>query len=111
MLSMAQAAAETGVSKSTILRAIRAGRLSATRLDDGRFEIDPAELMRVYAPTPRGAPLQMEHHASPTDALVTQLREQLAELRADRDAWREQAQRLVLAPPPPRKRWSLFGRS
>src|SRR4051812_7141493 len=47
-LSLRQAARTAGVSKSTISRAIQAGRLSATRSDDGGWSIDPAELCRVY---------------------------------------------------------------
>lgn len=49
-LSLRDAAAQTGVSKTTILRAIRSGRLSAPRNDDGGYAIDPAELFRVYPP-------------------------------------------------------------
>ena len=49
-LSLREAAEQTGVSKSTVFRAIRAGKLSAARTADGNFEIDPAELFRVYAP-------------------------------------------------------------
>lgn len=51
-LSLRQAATETGTSKSTILRAIQGGRLSAPRTDDGGYSIDPAELFRVYPPKP-----------------------------------------------------------
>lgn len=49
--SISQAAKETGLSKSTISRAIKAGRISALRQDDGAYLIEPAELFRVY---PRG---------------------------------------------------------
>jgi hypothetical protein len=47
-LSLREAAEQAGPSKSTIWRAIKAGRLSATRTDDGGFAIDPAELFRVF---------------------------------------------------------------
>src|SRR3954447_24895228 len=49
-LSLRSAAVQAGVSKTTIVRAIRAGRLSAPRNDDGGYAIDPAELFRVYPP-------------------------------------------------------------
>ena len=49
MYSLAQAAKATGKSKPTIARAIKAGRLSATRADDGSYTIDPAELARVFS--------------------------------------------------------------
>jgi len=48
MLSLSDAARETRVSKSTIYRAVKSGKLSAKRNDDGEYEIDPAELFRVF---------------------------------------------------------------
>lgn len=48
-MTVGQAAKITGFSKPTIARAIKAGRLSAQRKEDGSYEIDPAELARVYA--------------------------------------------------------------
>jgi hypothetical protein len=41
------------VTKSTISRAIKDGRLSATKNEHGHFQIDPAELFRVYEPIER----------------------------------------------------------
>lgn len=52
-LSLSQAAKATGRSKSTIGRAIKSGRLSATRNDDDTFSIDPSELFRAF---PQGGP-------------------------------------------------------
>ena len=49
-LSLREAAEQAGSSKSTIWRAIKSGRMSVTRLDDGGFAIDPAELFRVFQP-------------------------------------------------------------
>lgn len=43
-----QAARACGRSKSTILEAIKSGRLSAYRNDINQWEIQPAELFRVY---------------------------------------------------------------
>src|SRR3954447_323254 len=57
-LSLRQAARTAGVSKSTISRAIQAGRLSASRSDDGGWSIDPAELCRVYPPAPLLVPAE-----------------------------------------------------
>ncbi len=48
MLTLGQAARLTGTSKTTLTRAIKAGRLSASRREDGGYRIDPAELSRVY---------------------------------------------------------------
>jgi hypothetical protein len=69
--SLGQAAKETGLDKSTISRAIKSGRLSAQRKDGGSgYEIDPAELFRVFPPASREqAPLSMLTDA-PTDVLL-----------------------------------------
>jgi hypothetical protein len=50
--SLGQAAKATGKSKPTIQRAIKTGRLSAVRKDDGSYQIEPAELHRVFSPLP-----------------------------------------------------------
>jgi hypothetical protein len=48
--SLKQAAEATGKTKPTILRAIQSGKISAKKDDHGEWEIDPAELHRVYQP-------------------------------------------------------------
>ena len=53
-LTLNQAAREAGRSKATLLAAIRGGRLSAPKDELGRYQIDPAELFRVYPPTTQG---------------------------------------------------------
>ncbi len=47
-LSLSAAAKQAGKSKTTLTRAIKSGKLSATRHEDGSYSIDPAELSRVY---------------------------------------------------------------
>jgi hypothetical protein len=112
--TLGTAAKASGIAKSTVLRAIRNHRISATRSDTGDWEIDPAELHRVFpaAPTARNTEQSSVDHcavrgATPekrdeTALLEAQLaglkevaelmRRQLDDLRQDRDAWREQAQ-------------------
>ena len=99
-----------GVSKSTIQRAIKSGRLSATRTDDGGYAIDPAELHRVY-PARNGDDAARtdavgQDATSPAPAATAMLEAELAslrellrradreadDLRADREAWRAQAE-------------------
>ena len=46
-----EAARAARVDKSTISKAIKAGKLSATRKENGGWEIDAAELFRVYPPS------------------------------------------------------------
>ncbi len=48
--TLSEAAKATGKSKMTLLRAIKNGRMSARRKDDNSYEIDPAELHRVFPP-------------------------------------------------------------
>ena len=50
MLTLTEAAKETGLSRSAVFKAIKAGKLSAKKDDNGHFQIDPAELFRVYDP-------------------------------------------------------------
>lgn len=51
-LTLGQAAKEIGLSKTALSNAIKSGRLSAKKSDVGSYEIDPAELFRVYPPKP-----------------------------------------------------------
>ena len=117
--TLGTAARATGLSKSTIHRAVKAGRISAGRSDTGDYVIDPAQLHRVFPPvqdathsgngsvtqdaTPteqgefalRHARLEAEIDASlQVNALLC---EQLHETRIDRERWRVQAQQLVVA--------------
>jgi hypothetical protein len=50
MLSLLEAATSTGKTKPTILKAIKRGRLTAAKDEAGQWQLDPAELFRVYPP-------------------------------------------------------------
>lgn len=50
MLTLAEAANETGLTRSAIFKSIKSGKLSASKDGQGHFQIDPAELFRVYKP-------------------------------------------------------------
>lgn len=52
MYTLSEAATAVGKNKTTVLRAIRRGRISAERLEDGTYRIDPSELHRVFVPAP-----------------------------------------------------------
>ena len=47
---MTQAAQQAGISRSTLYRAIRAGRISVVSLPAGGRGVDTAELIRVFGP-------------------------------------------------------------
>jgi len=66
-LTLGQASRETGVHKSTISRAIQDGRLSANHNEHGHYQIDPAELFRVFDPISSATPGNSE--SNPTQPL------------------------------------------
>src|SRR4051812_20271778 len=62
MVGLREAARQAGVNKTTVLRAIQGGRLSAQKSEGGGYVIDPAELFRVYPPQPE--PRTPEHQGA-----------------------------------------------
>jgi hypothetical protein len=48
---LGQAAKAVGRTKPTIAKAIKSGKISASRAADGSYQIDPSELHRVYPMT------------------------------------------------------------
>jgi hypothetical protein len=52
--SLKQAAAAVGKQKPAILKAIQSGKISAQKNVNGEWEIEPAELHRVYPPVSSG---------------------------------------------------------
>jgi len=103
-LSLSQAAKLTGKSKSTINRAVKTGKLSATRHEDGTYSIDPAELARAFDMEPhRGAErrdaapdeTRLLERITALEAMLNREREISADLKEDRDRWRQQATALL----------------
>jgi hypothetical protein len=97
--SLAQAA---GVNRSTVLRAIKSGKISGQRDAQGTWTVEPVELHRVLPPAealPKAVPQRSQADAQ-ADAQVGEFRAQLAEMRSQRDAWHAIAERLALRGPP-----------
>ncbi len=105
--TLGQAAKATGKQKSTILDSIRKGRISAAKDDFGRYQIDPAELHRVYPPNASSVHAEREATATNTykntllEEKIRFLEREVArferlenDLRTDRDHWREEAQQV-----------------
>ena len=112
MYTLGAAAKATGKSKATISKALKSGRISGHKGDDGVYRIDPSELHRVYPPVSPS-----EHKETPdsepentsTLILVRELETRLEaaqqrlndkdgvidDLREDRDRWRQQATSLL----------------
>lgn len=79
-LSLGQAAKETGKSKSVIYNALKSGRLSGRHNDKGEWEIDPAELFRVFSPQNEQEP-RSERNSTHQNGLLELLQEQLHEAK------------------------------
>jgi hypothetical protein len=112
MLSLGEASRLVGVSKSTLSRAIKAGRMSAAaRQDDGSYQLDPAEVLRCFPPptgddrnggatpdltqhatTDATAVIEAQHRAALAEARLADLKNMLTDMTAQRDAWQSQAQ-------------------
>ena len=120
-----EAAKAVGKSKTTIHRAIKSGKISASKLENGAYAIDPSELHRVFQVgtterTIRNDTEQRETAAGMADIRLEmlekerererqQLEETIADLREDRDRWRQQATAL-LEDRRPRTVWKrIFG--
>lgn len=114
-LTLSQAARAASKSKSTLNRAIKSGRLSATRNADGTFSIDPSELARAF-PQNCSQSEPATHHKPVLERLGTDQSSQIvmleqllererealarerevsADLKEDRDRWRAQATGLL----------------
>lgn len=108
-----QAAKATGVATATITRAIKSGKISGQKDSNGAWMIDPAELHRVFPPVSLkehsksfikqdARPIERDEKSTENSALereLQMLRETLADVREDRDKWRDMAERLSIAPP------------
>jgi hypothetical protein len=99
-LSLNKAAKEAGVAKSTLLEALNSGRMSAHKNEKGHWQIDPAELFRVFPKSssteqekPKQTPTESPQKTSQNSALeveVKMLREQIDRMDTERE--RERAQ-------------------
>ena len=98
-LSQVQAARAAGVSRATIYRAIKSGRLSMTQETDGGMHIDASELLRVFpdadlerAPDGQaGMHEQGDVHAD--EGELRALRELISELKEDKAHLRQELKR------------------
>ncbi len=82
LLNLTAASRVAGVGRSTIVRALKSGRLSATTNEQGERVIDTSELARVFGPLKdSGHPHEQvmdNHDIGQTSDMVSLLREQLA---------------------------------
>jgi hypothetical protein len=110
--TLGQAAKAVGMSKTSILRSIKAGRISAGRDELGQWAIEPCELHRVYPPLTddtgtgngtqeRGvtggetALAEANARATVAEARLSDFKSMLEDIRVQRDRWQQQAERLA----------------
>lgn len=91
MLTVTQAAQETGLSRVAIYKAIKQGRLSVTKGDNGKNLIDAAELFRVYSPVSKPSDNQVNKSLhNPDNQLLTKelefTRQMLRQVENERDS-------------------------
>lgn len=119
--TLGQAAKAVGKSKATLSKAIKSGKMSAVRQDDGSFSIDPSELHRVYPPTPPSTVHREQYETyQETEVNSRELIElrvkleaahkRIEDLEEDREEWRKQANRLLSHTPQPSLWQRLFGK-
>ena len=116
MLTLAEAAKETGLTKPAIFKFIQKGRVSATKDDKGQWRIDPAELFRVYPPAAKKAITETqtgnlelllklkevetklevtEKRLLDKESEIENFRAQVGDLRTERERWRTQAEQIT----------------
>lgn len=94
-LSLNKAAKEASVAKSTLLEALKSGRMSAEKNENGHWQIDTAELFRAFPKTssseqdePTPTPYENQQRTSGNSALaieVKMLREQIERMDSERE--------------------------
>lgn len=90
--TLGTAAKATGKSKSTIHRAIKSGRISATCDDTGTYRIDPSELHRIFHPVPQNGSKEPALTQDATHHETQLLRREIGLLNEERERERRQMQ-------------------
>ena len=83
--SMGEAAKATGKSKATIHRAIKSGKISAHKKEDGSYEIDASELHRVFDAVSQNSYAELSVRQSETPDEMGVLQRELMLLREERE--------------------------
>lgn len=101
-LTLQQAAQRVGKSRTTLWRAVKGGKVSAARSEDGDFLIEESELARAFGPVSLRNDARdvakKQHETSETNALqveVELLRKQIQALEADKADLKQERDRLI----------------
>jgi len=84
-LTLGKAAKEVGISKPSLSAAIKKGKVSAHKNEKGHYEIDPAELFRVYPPKSKSNGLVKQEALPDTNPTKHSKNEVLDLLLGERD--------------------------
>lgn len=96
--TLGTAAKATGVSRSTVLRAIKTGKISAEKDANGNYAISPSELHRVFSPVsdePIHKNALLLHATEEKNSLTVVLLEKLESLEKERERERGQLQETI----------------
>ena len=106
--TLGEAAKACRMSKATLSKAVKSGKISATKNADGSFSIEAVELHRVYPITVET--VESEQYETPkstqvntkisNEMLMLQMNleaahQRISDLETDKEAWRLQATRLL----------------
>lgn len=110
MLSPREAAKVFQVSRATLMKSLKSGKISAEKTDDGHWQIDVSELRRVYPPrssergldrhnidrVSRDGPVDLDHVSrdDPVDHDLDRVSLRLARVEAELVAEREKVELL-----------------
>tara|TARA_B110000503_G_scaffold62357_1_gene98775 strand:- start:140 stop:520 length:381 start_codon:yes stop_codon:yes gene_type:complete len=106
--TLGQAAAACRMSKATISKAVKSGKISAKKNADGSFSIEAVELHRVYpitvetvegerSETPKSTQVNTEisNEMLMLEMKLEAAHQRINDLETDKEAWRLQATRLL----------------
>ncbi len=107
--NISSASLAVGKTRQALQAAIKKGTISARKNDNGEWEIDPAELHRVYPPAKpqvqlEGCGLQGDNQVQTVELrcrleaaerLLEEARARAEDLKEERDGWKRQAEELL----------------
>ena len=107
--TLGEAAKACGMSKATLSKAVKSGKISASKNENGSFSIEEVELHRVYPITVQSEQSETPKATLPNtqisnDLMLLQVKldaaeKRISDLETDRDAWKGQATRLLTHQP------------